>query len=877
MQRHFSIFFLLTGFWALSGCDVRNRPATDPAELFERSVELFEEHSFPQAEIQLNQALELYLKQRDGSQAARVLGYLGRIKLDGGQYRSAIEKFQGAIDQSRTANDYRAESQMNMYYGDVLLELGDYAKAIERYQGALSYYAAFNDKKASAEIELRIARAHQWAGEWVQALQLYERAHSYYGSTNEQNAKGEASGGVGEVYALQGRHPEALNSFTQALTALGSSGDPVVEAKLRMNAGLSHSALGNPNAALEQLRNAANLLRSSRLSPNLEARTLFHIGNIYYYNGRYGDAKGYYVQASTVAQAAGDRIAEQYNQLYSLRCDELLLQSADAQKGIDQLLQSYGKVVDAFQACGNRSGEAYARAQQGRILALQGKISPAEDALTKAIKLEESIVGEYLHQEFHRPYLNELYLDKEKSRWYNALAEISLTQGRNEESLQLLEQGSGKSYYDRLRDVELAIRHPQLKQEVPATREKIRQVRLLEIELTRLMSSGERTVPDEQIQSIRGEISSVKQELLQSVDRIAAMQPNYEPLVQIGKPAIAEYQSAIPRGTVILRFLPAADKLYIFVLSRTKLDLRTSPVKREQLFNAASEYKRLMNDPSVYAGAGGASSVPAMTRFAVLSSQLYDYLLRPVDGLFDRNLLIVPGSEFEGFPFHAIERQDQKGNVQYVVEFMSVDYLPSLSSLKYKTALSIRTKDVIAFGNPTGKNWSVDYELRDIRSFYKGANVHIGLEASWQGLSAGRGDVLQLSTDFGSGKTSRPLGMFVLSGGETQGESNETPFEKLSELQVFPVVYLSNQLGEGSGLTPSHALFLRMAGTGDLFLNAWYADRKAAKFFSEFFYTNLANGLAPGDAYRQALLNMIQTKDVNHPRAWGQYFHFGTG
>jgi CHAT domain-containing protein len=70
---------------------------------------------------------------------------------------------------------------------------------------------------------------------------------------------------------------------------------------------------------------------------------------------------------------------------------------------------------------------------------------------------------------------------------------------------------------------------------------------------------------------------------------------------------------------------------------------------------------------------------------------------------------------------------------------------------------------------------------------------------------------------------------------------------------------------------------LRVNGTSDIFLNRWTADRKASKFFSEFFFTHLSNGLAPGDAYRQALLNLIRTPDVSHPRSWAQFFHFGIG
>ena len=122
-----------------------------------------------------------------------------------------------------------------------------------------------------------------------------------------------------------------------------------------------------------------------------------------------------------------------------------------------------------------------------------------------------------------------------------------------------------------------------------------------------------------------------------------------------------------------------------------------------------------------------------------------------------------------------------------------------------------------------------------------------------------------------------PFGTVALSDGETLEESIDIPFEQLTQLPASPVVLLSNTFGQGTGLTPLHAYLLRINGTSDVFYNAWTADRKAAKFFSEFFYTQLANGLAPGDAYRQALLNLIRTSEVNHPFSWGQFFHYGIG
>jgi CHAT domain-containing protein len=153
----------------------------------------------------------------------------------------------------------------------------------------------------------------------------------------------------------------------------------------------------------------------------------------------------------------------------------------------------------------------------------------------------------------------------------------------------------------------------------------------------------------------------------------------------------------------------------------------------------------------------------------------------------------------------------------------------------------------------------------------------VGLETAWDNLRKSSADVLQLSTDYVNQSRTRPLGDIVLSNGLTVEGSVEVRFDKLTEMTGIPVMVLSNQAALGTGLGSLHAAVLRMNGTSDVFLTAWSADRRASKFFSEFFYTHLANGLAPGDAYRQALLNLIRTREVSHQHAWGQFFHYGIG
>ncbi len=669
----------------------------------------------------------------------------------------------------------------------------------------------------------------------------------------------------------------AQTSFSQARTLLQANDQVVLDAKIRMDLGLVQKAQGNYNEALQWYRDAVNTLRSKKTGQEQEIQLVFNIGLVYYENGRFADAKRYFTEAEKRASALGDGIAEGYLDLLAARCDEKSLNPYQKIQEVGRLIQEYQAVAQKFQAAGHRSGEAYALAQIGRVQESVGDLPKARNEYREAIEVEESMYGEFMEPENHRLYREALHFDDERISWYSQLASILLQIKSREEALAILELGSQRALIQALQDVDIAIRHPDLKQDLVKARAVMRDLRMLQIEQSSILSIRRGTINASSVNDLNARINSSQRELATLSERVTGQYPNYDPLLRPGLIKVKDVQGSIPAGTLVIRFLPANDQLYIFALSRTKFEVRSVIVTKEKLMSLVAEYVRLLNDPSVFTGAAGETSVSTMTRFAALSTQLYDYLIRPVDSMFERNLVIIASPEFERFPFHTIERQDRGGSIRYLIEITSVDYLPSLSSIRFKTKEAERVDRVVALGNPTGKNWSIDYELRDIRSFFKEATIFIGKEASWENLKDAKADVLQISSDFLLGEGESPLGVFALANIQTPDELAKIPFEKLTAMQAPPIVLLSNQYGQGLGLSAIHALVLRINGSSDVFFNAWFSDRKATKFFSEFFYTHLANGLAPGDAYRQALLNLIRTRDVSHPHSWGQFFHFGLG
>ncbi|MBF8297180.1 MAG: hypothetical protein HW389_3725, partial [Bacteroidetes bacterium] len=77
-------------------------------------------------------------------------------------------------------------------------------------------------------------------------------------------------------------------------------------------------------------------------------------------------------------------------------------------------------------------------------------------------------------------------------------------------------------------------------------------------------------------------------------------------------------------------------------------------------------------------------------------------------------------------------------------------------------------------------------------------------------------------------------------------EVTKIPFERLTDIEAPALVVLSNQYGQGIGLSTLHALVLRANGTSDVFLNAWFSERRAAKFFSEFAFVGSVLSLRAG-------------------------------
>ena len=869
--------FLLLSLFLLNSCDVEQSPMNMASDMLERGVALYEEGDYRQSEVFLTQAISVYEQARDYAKAAEAHLVLSKISLSQRQFRSALEQAKTAFEQSTTANDFRGQAKVHLQQGDIARAMGEYREALDHYESSHALSSAFDDKPSVALAEMLKAGTYFRLSRWDFALKSYENALTYYRMASDDANTALALMGIGETYFREHRFGEALNSFTQAQQSLDSD-DLISDARLHLDLGNVYRAMNDGNTSLRYFRDGANSLRARKTAKEYEALLLSSIGIVYHESGRWDDAKRFFNEAVGAAKEAGDRISESYLYLFLARTTESQIPASQKEFQLDKRVQTYEQIAQRFQDCGHKTGEAYSYVQVGNLNYMMGRLAEARVAYQRAVDLDEERTSEYLDDIVHLPYQRELGIDENHEDWYRRLATVLLELRRTEEALQYLDRGRSKVASDFLVKADVAIRNIGLQDDMERFRSLRKEYNLQQLELSGLVARKQSLGAPQNLGQIRVRIAKAREELGSLAERISREYPNYGPLIGRDEAArVSELQSLVPQGTLVITYLASQDYLHIFALSRTSFSVHNAAIGREKLLGMVDEYERLLKDPNVYAGAAGEASLPAMTRFANLSTQLYDVLIRPVDGMLDRSLVIVAGNEFKDFPFQTIERESPDGMVKYLIELTSVDYLLSFSSLKFRTTSATRIRNVMALGNPTGRNWSVDYELRDIRSFFKEAIVQIGFEDTWKNLKSAKQEVVQISSDFRNNAGNVPFGSIAFSDGSTLEESIDVPFERLTSLPAVPVIVLSNTLGQGVGLTPLHAFMLRINGTSDVFYNAWSSERKATKFFSEFFYTHLANGIAPGDAYRQAILNLIQTREVNHPFSWGQFFHYGVG
>jgi CHAT domain-containing protein len=169
----------------------------------------------------------------------------------------------------------------------------------------------------------------------------------------------------------------------------------------------------------------------------------------------------------------------------------------------------------------------------------------------------------------------------------------------------------------------------------------------------------------------------------------------------------------------------------------------------------------------------------------------------------------------------------------------------------------------------------VEYELRDIRAFFKDVRLYFDQQASLATLQKENEDLLHLAIRFQFNDQRPGNSFFILSDGESAGTMKHIPLGQLLSLPPVPAVVVSDLDEHRTGIRPSEPYLFLANGTQEIVFTSTVPSRKAKKFFGEIFYTTLLTGADVRAAYRKAQLEMIRTADYASPFTWAPFFLWG--
>jgi CHAT domain-containing protein len=348
----------------------------------------------------------------------------------------------------------------------------------------------------------------------------------------------------------------------------------------------------------------------------------------------------------------------------------------------------------------------------------------------------------------------------------------------------------------------------------------------------------------------------------------------FAPFVRVTSIGLAEAAKALPPGTALVEHIVTRRSLYAFVVTGTHSGVYVAAFEKDRVFDLSREFVDLLRVRETFADSSRPQQSAIENRLRELNTPLYEAFIRPIEGAIAgiQDLFVVLPQEAPGLPLHALGSGTQRGVGGYVAEQHALSYLPSAGSLLPGRATNGQVRQVVALGCPGGTSWDVEYELRDIRAFYKEVRLYFDAQATLATLQKESEDLLHLSLRI-QFNDARPGNSFVLlSDGESSETMKRVPLGELLSLPPIPAVVVSDLNAQRLGIRPSEPYLFLANGTQEVVFTSMVPSRKAKKFFGEIFYTTLLSGADVRAAYRKAQLEMIRTADYASPFTWAPFF-----
>jgi tetratricopeptide (TPR) repeat protein len=779
-------------------------------------------------------------------------------------FDSARELYTRGAGRFRAAADRGSVLRINLKIADLHRLLGENRAAYELYAEALRLARVFEDEKGVRDIQWAMLPTLRALDDVEGERGVLEDLQRHYTDTREVDVLARVHLEAGQSHYLRGEYDLAVQRFMRSVTMAGQTHDSVLVGTALLRVGMAYDGIGNTQDAFQYYGDALKVSGSLPRHRTLRLDILTRVANGYLRFRQYNDARRFYRLALRTAIDIGDKVAEGYLTIQLGHCS--------VRTDLNQAVRAYTSALSLFGDLEYAPGTAYALASLGIGYEEANQLTAAIDHLKRAVEEYETVEAPGEEHDLFTD-CERVFFGPSPTYLYDRLTDLLLVTGRYDETFWYLER-KNRYHLSRIAGGLTPSVHGE---EIAGNLSLYRELKGFRVGAERrykelLTRSKESRRFLGEVRDTLGRRGSTLEIFRTAFSRL---HPAIDPLVRIDGVGLVEVQKSIPRDAALVVFAPTRKALYAYVVTNDRVSVELAAVERDRLLETVGEFLDLFHRNE--AGADSVRIPPRPDRrFVELNQILSGWFVGPILKEISRfrHLIVVMSPDFPWLPVHVL-REGRRTESPYVAENHLVSYLPAAVLTKLQGAQLSVVTDVVGLGFAGAVPWDVEYELRDIRAFYKDARLHFREDATLQTLQEEKGDVLHLAIPFTVRQRHPGNSYLLLSDGKSFSTSTEVPLGDLFSLPAFPTLVVSNLSRGGTAHHVCIPYLLLAGGSRAVIVNGFIPSRKAKKYFGELFYTSLLAGNTSTTAFRQVQVGMIKNPEYSSPHLWGVFFLWG--
>jgi|GEM_PF-3548583 len=858
MSTRLPTYLLIALLLTFSSCGDQSETQTEKAEQLAAQAEQ-ELHSqrYKEAERHFAESIELFAAEKKTAKVTELYSYLVTSQTEQGKLLPALQSLKTLRSLYKSIADRTSEINTMLEMARMNLLLRKNSDAIALLDEAYLSSQLFQLKPLSARAALMLGNAYVAMDRHAKAVPYFTEAATEFLQLQDTTQAMEALiGALASLLQRNNRTP-ANQVLLQCEKLLRATADTNLAAKSYTDLGFAFLKADEWMLAKQSFEKS---LRSSSLASTFLLPSI-GLGEVFFSNFAYADAQRWFVSAYKNPQSASFPLVKAYLLIRIADCELRKNNLPLNQEQTIRIQQLYEHAHTAFSRTGYRYGEAVVLHRLGLLKEFSSDeysaVTYYKRSYEKFFTLEPNPVN--IHQHLDIRKLITFSKGSFNSKPHTALQDISSTlvslllkQRKYSEALEYAERAHLSLLQQKIFTENIHFADHKKEQLFADIRSAFQKVYELQRALYYVVQSSDNDYA-----------ATLQQQLLQTRNAFtasvsAAGQPFPELRLLSPSRSIAELkENYLPSPVTALKYYFSDNEAWVFVIRKDE------EISAQQISSFGMELKKKMKRLITLLTTDG-SEYEAKR----LSTELYALLIQPVERFATQRFLIIAPEGFEKFPFHALLKNNQP-----LLATTEVSYLPSLYFLTEKKPLPRFITNVVATGFSSDSRWGLEFELRDVRSFFKNAQVIVNQQATLQKLQTIQGECFRIASHFTT--TADGEHFFRLSDGTPSIVGTETPISSFTSLATFPFVYLTDLNTKNNFISTEHKVLWLMNGAQSVVVNELPTTPKLSRIFNEGMYAGYASTFNPYSAYRQGMLHVMNQKEFFEKLSFAFYFYYG--